>query len=382
VQYLRARYYAPETGRFVTEDTWLGNLTQPQTLNRYAYVANNPVNFNDPSGNLFGWIGAAVGAVVGAVGGAVSEVVSAAVEKRPISGKNLATNIVAGAVGGFVAGGLLASGAPPKAAFALGGMAGGFVGGAMGSLLQGNSIKDSFNAGLKGAVAGGVAGFVGGAVFGLGGGTIGSAAFGGVFGGVAGRATSGAIELLYGTKGVTVGSALNYALNPKAMFVDGYMGAFTYVTAKAAQAAAEAIKKACDGNARLQEQVQQGRLTGTTKGLTQAERAMVNDLLNQGKNVEILVRSNAQGVPTVDFKVNGVLTELKTLGGTSLNTPVTRITEGFAQGAETVILDARATGLTAAQADTVLSRVNGIYKNNIPGKIEIWTNKGIIYGGK
>jgi filamentous hemagglutinin len=39
------------------------------------------------------------------------------------------------------------------------------------------------------------------------------------------------------------------------MFVDGYMGAFTYVTAKAAQAAAEAIKRACDANARLLAQI-------------------------------------------------------------------------------------------------------------------------------
>jgi RHS repeat-associated protein len=48
--YLRARYYQPETGRFVTKDPWAGNLWQPGTLNRYVYVTNNPVNLLDPTG--------------------------------------------------------------------------------------------------------------------------------------------------------------------------------------------------------------------------------------------------------------------------------------------------------------------------------------------
>ena len=125
-----------------------------------------------------------------------------------------------------------------------------------------------------------------------------------------------------------------------------------------------------------------GTLTGSLDKLSQAERTMVNDLLRQGKNVEIVPRSNVQGVKTPDFKVNGVLTELKSLEGTSLNTPVTRIQKGFGQGAQTVIIDGRATGLTAEQANTVINRINGIYKNGVPGKIEIWTNEGTIFGGK
>jgi len=83
--------------------------------------------------------------------------------------------------------------------------------------------------------------------------------------------------------------------------------------------------------------ITKGTLTGSLNGLTPAERTMVNDLLNQGKNVEIIPRSNTQGIKTADFKVNGVLTELKTLNGTSLNTPVTRIQDGFKQGASSKI---------------------------------------------
>ncbi|NIN63945.1 MAG: hypothetical protein GTO63_04355 [Anaerolineae bacterium] len=48
--YLRARYYQPETGRFVTKDPWAGDVWQPATQNTYVYVTNNPVNFTDPSG--------------------------------------------------------------------------------------------------------------------------------------------------------------------------------------------------------------------------------------------------------------------------------------------------------------------------------------------
>lgn len=48
--YLRARQYDPEVGRFVGADPILGHLGEPQTLNRYAYVANNPLRYTDPTG--------------------------------------------------------------------------------------------------------------------------------------------------------------------------------------------------------------------------------------------------------------------------------------------------------------------------------------------
>ena len=49
--YLNARYYNPEDGRFVTEDTYRGEIIQPETANLYMYCANNPVNYVDPSGH-------------------------------------------------------------------------------------------------------------------------------------------------------------------------------------------------------------------------------------------------------------------------------------------------------------------------------------------
>ena len=51
VQYLRARYYDVERGNFLTEDTYLGKLTDPLTLNRYNYVKSSALNYVDPSGH-------------------------------------------------------------------------------------------------------------------------------------------------------------------------------------------------------------------------------------------------------------------------------------------------------------------------------------------
>lgn len=70
--------------------------------------------------------------------------------------------------------------------------------------------------------------------------------------------------------------------------------------------------------------------------------------------------------------------ELKTLIGTSLNTPVTRIQDGFKQGAEAVIIDGRNTGFTVDNANTVIERVLGKYGGELPGTVEIWTVEGII----
>jgi RHS repeat-associated protein len=49
--YLNARYYDPEDGRFLTEDTYHGENDKPDTQYLYVYCANNPVNYVDPSGH-------------------------------------------------------------------------------------------------------------------------------------------------------------------------------------------------------------------------------------------------------------------------------------------------------------------------------------------
>ncbi len=48
--YYGARYYDAEVGRFVSIDPWFGDLSDPQSLNKYAYVLNNPLKYVDPTG--------------------------------------------------------------------------------------------------------------------------------------------------------------------------------------------------------------------------------------------------------------------------------------------------------------------------------------------
>jgi RHS repeat-associated protein len=48
-----ARFYSPRLGRFVSADTIVPEPGEPQALNRYAYVLNNPLRYVDPSGH---WI--------------------------------------------------------------------------------------------------------------------------------------------------------------------------------------------------------------------------------------------------------------------------------------------------------------------------------------
>jgi len=50
--YLRARYFSPGTGRFLTRDPLQGFVTDPTTLHRYNYARGDPVNYEDPSGRI------------------------------------------------------------------------------------------------------------------------------------------------------------------------------------------------------------------------------------------------------------------------------------------------------------------------------------------
>jgi RHS repeat-associated protein len=50
--YLQARYYNPEIQRFISEDTYRGNIDDPLSLNLYTYCKNNPMIYVDPSGHI------------------------------------------------------------------------------------------------------------------------------------------------------------------------------------------------------------------------------------------------------------------------------------------------------------------------------------------
>ena len=95
--YLNARYYNPELGRFINADAIGGEIGTVLSHNGFAYCMNNPVNMEDPSGNIAWWaVGAVIGAIAGGIAGAVySYKKTGSVDWRYVAG---------GAVGGALIG--------------------------------------------------------------------------------------------------------------------------------------------------------------------------------------------------------------------------------------------------------------------------------------
>ncbi|MFT7224462.1 MAG: RHS repeat-associated protein [Cellvibrionaceae bacterium] len=95
--YYRARYYDPELGRFISEDP----LGFAAGINFYAYVNNNPVNYNDPSGKIafaIPLITGGIGAIAGATGSVIGQIVSGGFSDFSLTEVGVATGV------GFVAG--------------------------------------------------------------------------------------------------------------------------------------------------------------------------------------------------------------------------------------------------------------------------------------
>jgi len=165
-----ARYYDPSIGRFITADSIVQAPSNPQTLNRYSYTSNNPINRIDPDGHRWSWrnffraVGIAiVGTVLAVVsGGALAPVIGAywaGVATGAIAGATIGGAFSA-ATGGNIGMGLL-TGAISGAIFGgIGGMgftglahtAAHFVGGAISGAING-SITGG-NIGLNALIGG------------------------------------------------------------------------------------------------------------------------------------------------------------------------------------------------------------------------------------
>ncbi len=81
--YLRARYYSPALGRFISRDPFPGVLSQPDTLNPYVYALNNPVRYTDPSGEFI--LQALAAAGIGGLNSAAFDIGAQLLHMRPIS---------------------------------------------------------------------------------------------------------------------------------------------------------------------------------------------------------------------------------------------------------------------------------------------------------
>jgi RHS repeat-associated protein len=101
-----ARYYGSGLGRFMTPD-WAAkpidvpyaNFGNPQSLNLYSYVVNNPTTTRDPDGHAFG-LDDLVGAVTGAVVGVGVELIKDVATGQKIT----AGGVISAGVGGAVFG--------------------------------------------------------------------------------------------------------------------------------------------------------------------------------------------------------------------------------------------------------------------------------------
>jgi len=188
--YYRARYYDAVTGRFISEDP----KGFGAGVNFYAYVNNNPVNGNDPSGN-FVVNPITIGATIGGVTGAIQAANASGGWTLDNSG-NIAIGALTGAVAGAIPGGLATS-IGLKATVSVGALAAG--GGNLANQWAGGTPFDNTNwsqfsvqAGLGGIS--GLAGYGAGLSSALrivrsGGGVEGALNFGNIYGALAGGAT-------------------------------------------------------------------------------------------------------------------------------------------------------------------------------------------------
>ena len=116
--YLRARYMDTSTGRFISQDSYAGSISDPVSLHKYLYANANPVTYSDPSGYF------SLGELVGCT--SVLEVLTK-------SAGFIMLNAIKGAIAGAVCG-------------------------AVDSILGGNSFSDVFKDALKGALFGALIG--------------------------------------------------------------------------------------------------------------------------------------------------------------------------------------------------------------------------------
>jgi RHS repeat-associated protein len=184
--YYGGRYYDSGLARFISADPFVPAPGSPQSLNRYSYVLNSPVNLVDPSGySFFGFLKKLfrfqrnaeweVFKVVAPI--VVGIVVGIAVTS--VTGDPIVGGFVGGAAAGAVSYGL--NGGDPTTSILLG-AAFGAIGGALGPELSGAMGGGWQGAAGSGAILGGAYGGISAAIYG-----------GDVFQGIALGAVTGAV---------------------------------------------------------------------------------------------------------------------------------------------------------------------------------------------
>jgi RHS repeat-associated protein len=163
-----ARYYGSNFGRFMTPD-WSAKATSvpyasfsdPQTLNLYGYVRNNPLSYADIDGHCYPWCTVVGGFVVGGLIGAGGEIISDLAHGQRIDRTKVEGAAIKGAITGAAIG--LAGPEAGVATTAALGAGGNVLGGVADRTLQGQSAKEVLNPTevVKDATSGAVGGAIG-----------------------------------------------------------------------------------------------------------------------------------------------------------------------------------------------------------------------------
>ncbi len=149
--HMNGRLYDPLLRRFLNADENIQDPYNAQNYNKYGYVMNNPLMYNDPSGEFF-WLPLAIGALIGGIQNGISSM------------KNGGTFL-----GGFWKGAIVGAG---SAYFAMGmpiGVIPGFIFGAttgtfFGALSAALNGQNVSSAGLMGGLIGGITGGISGGI--------------------------------------------------------------------------------------------------------------------------------------------------------------------------------------------------------------------------
>ncbi len=172
--YYGARYLNPRISRWISTDPALedylpvapiddeakkhnqnlpgmGGVFNPVNLNLYHYAGNNPVKYNDPTGESTTLLGAGIGAAVGGISGFFSSL---------IQKTNKTAGTIGGLVGGGVTGGLIGSGTSVTISAAAGAFTGSVVQSLTDSVMTGSDLdfEDILKDGLIAAGIGAIGG--------------------------------------------------------------------------------------------------------------------------------------------------------------------------------------------------------------------------------
>jgi hypothetical protein len=150
---MNGRMYDAVLGRFLSPDNYVQDPYNTQSFNRYGYVWNNPLSYNDPSGEFL--VSALIGAAIGVLTNGINNVVN----DRPFfrgAGKAALFGFMGGAVSfgiGHVAG--MISNTYLSVAYQVGmhGLTGGMFSGAQGGSFGSGFLSGALSSGISSAVS-------------------------------------------------------------------------------------------------------------------------------------------------------------------------------------------------------------------------------------